>query len=1565
MPYSAGVAFLSVVPSFRNVEGAFAREAEKIGKEVDKAVDKGIGDGMSRASRRAGEEGRKAGANYGGAFAEETNRRLEAALRKLPKLEIDADSKPAERAIAEVRADLETLRDVKVGVGVDDIKEAEFFAEIARIEAAVEKLDHESASIEIKTNARAVLAELAAVAKLKAAATDAGKVRQPGALEAASPRRLEAASQKLGDIRVGVAVADKAALERLDALRHRMDKLRELEIDVDIPAHEYEAELHYLESELRRVAAETVNVRIRTNALQAAAEIAALRKMAEDPADVHVGKPGGGGADGAVDGAAYGGAFGRTARRAIAAALDDLPSVRLDASDADREIAGIRARLQELHDTSVDVDLNAGDVLAELQVLQERLRELGAQHPDVDVRVNVGSAIAELEALHAEINRIDGDDINVDVDVDRGVGSLRHLGEEAGVSFGRLGALISIGAALGTAIVPAAAAAAAAIGAIAAAATAAALGIGVFALGIFSVVKGVQALDKYQQATAKTAKSLGASQNAVANAVDGVSSAQRRLKATQEDVADGAKKAARDVIEAQKGVTAAQRDALKAEKDLARAKEDAIRQDEDRAFGMRDNALAQRQATLDVADAKKALDALTANPRASKDELEAASITFEQRKLQYEELGVAGKRLQEDQARVAKDGADNVVAAQDRVRDATDNVGKAQQRLADSIEAQTKQQRDGQRQLIEAQQAVVQSQRALQQAYVSTGSAGGAALQNLQTAMDNLSPAGQKFARFIFGLKSDFKQLQAAAEEGMLPGLQTAIEMLLPYFPAIKDFVSNVASTLGDIFIQWATALKDPIFVQFFGYIRDTASPLLQGMSTFALNVVEGLLGIVNGLSGFNGPIGGGLLQWSEGFKTWSENLSTNKGWQAFLDYIKENGPKVAGLLKQVWQFTKNLVEAAAPIGAVVVEAFTLLFQWLNKIDPKDLTVIVGAIAGIAGALLLVSAATALLAAGTAGLVVVLIGAIIAGLVIAYNKFAWFHNAVDATVHAVGAAWDWLWGNVLKPVFTGIGDAAKSLWEGFLKPLFVIIEQGFRNGAIVAGWMWKILGPIFGFIGDAVRILIGIFEWLYQHVFVYIFAAIGVAFRVLWAIVQVVFGLFSIGIKILGAVFGWLWDNAIKPVWDKIKPFFEWLGDIIDKHVRPKFEAGMKALGAVWDWLVDQAKKPIKFVVETILNDGLLRAYNFIAKKFNVKPDDVHIDLPKAFDGKALGGAVYGPGTKTSDSVPTMLSRGEHVFTADEVDKAGGHPVIYALRRIIKSGGLTDLLPGYAAGGAIGDRSSRIGDGLGDFLNKAKKKATDIYDTVADFVSDPAGTLKAMADKLFKLVPGSGSDAIKQMLGVPKSILDKLISKVTGLLGGGMTDGTAHALPGPMGTQQGGSGYKWQEAILRFAFGKNIQFFSDYRPGAITVTGNRSYHAVGRAVDMTPSMAIFNWIRSRYGSTTRELIYTPAGAAQIKDGRPHIYSPIVAKGHYSHVHWAYDQGGMIPPGLSQVYNGTGRPEPVLSQRQWRDISALAQGGDGPAGPQYTFHFRDSDLDHGRLQAIQDRQAAIARQGRAR
>jgi hypothetical protein len=148
-------------------------------------------------------------------------------------------------------------------------------------------------------------------------------------------------------------------------------------------------------------------------------------------------------------------------------------------------------------------------------------------------------------------------------------------------------------------------------------------------------------------------------------------------------------------------------------------------------------------------------------------------------------------------------------------------------------------------------------------------------------------------------------------------------------------------------------------------------------------------------------------------------------------------------------------------------------------------------------------------------------------------------------------------------------------------------------------------------------------------------------------------------------------------------------------------------------------------------------------------------------------------------------------------------------------------------------------------------------------------------------------------------------------------------------------------AVLRSAF-PGLRLISGFRPGAITATGNRSYHSMGRAVDVPPSMAVFNWIRSNFGGRTRELIFSPAGGAQVHNGRPHMYTGITRAMHFDHVHWAMKNGGIMPNfdrggmafGRGGMLKKTIAPERVLSDRQTIAFEDMVSNMDRSSGVSY-------------------------------
>lgn len=1007
MAYSAGAAYLQIIPSFKGVERAIRDQARDIGAEIDRSVARALPDGMAEGTKKAREHGRKAGDDYSGAFANTLRQRLDKAFKQLPALELKGDSSEADKAIARIRKTLQEIRDQHIGLQIDD-KTA--LAAVAELRRELKELNRQSTTVTMHANTAAAAKELDAVAELwdKQLTERFNRIGAESGdrFAEAFRKQVKAAEKNLPELSVRASTAE--ADEKLTEVRRELQALGHADIGIDLDDTEAVARLAALREQLRELARTSEDVRFTVNttaalreldkldaiihereiaAQQAAAKAAAeAQREADKQAAVAAREADRAARDAARraeqarrdalaqarrDAVAQAredakqaeqdlGEFGRRVRDQLDSAVGSLRRIDVDTGPAQKEIERLRGRMLALRDLRIGVDIDAGEATAEINLIRRQLAQLARGTRDIQVRADVVAAYGELTALSRLADKLDGRRIKMDVDLDKAASGVENIGKKAEVPLSRLGALISLGASLGTAIVPAAAAAAGALGFLGTAAGAALSGVGVAALGLFGVADAVKALNDYQLNAAKAAKSLGQSENQVANALAGVSSAERSLQRAREDAGFSAKRAAQQVEQARRAETRAEQDAVQAQKDLAAAIKEVRQEEEDRTLQLRDNEIAQREATLDLADAKKALDDLIANPRASKVELQRARDSYDERQLQLDKLGVAQKRLQDQQDefnRTGIQGADKVVAAQKRVADSQQAVSDAQQSLANSIEDQHRQQQQSADAILSATENLAQAQRTLQQAYRGTEVAGGAALQNLQTAMDNLSPSGQRFARFIFGLKADFLSLRDAASDGFLPGLQTSIESVLPALPKVRTYISDVATELGNIAVKVTDAFGDEGWQRFFRFIRSQTVPTLEVLSDATLNVAAGTRDLFLALAVFNRPIGKGLVDMTKSFAQWAENLTKSEGYRDFLAYVREVGPDVVQFFIDVGGALANVAAAAAPTGKYVLAILDSIAS-LIKITPKWLlSPLIGLIAIFTGAVLALSGA--------------------------------------------------------------------------------------------------------------------------------------------------------------------------------------------------------------------------------------------------------------------------------------------------------------------------------------------------------------------------------------------------------------------------------------------------------------------------------------------------------------------------------------------------------------------------------------------------------------------------------
>lgn len=157
------------------------------------------------------------------------------------------------------------------------------------------------------------------------------------------------------------------------------------------------------------------------------------------------------------------------------------------------------------------------------------------------------------------------------------------------------------------------------------------------------------------------------------------------------------------------------------------------------------------------------------------------------------------------------------------------------------------------------------------------------------------------------------------------------------------------------------------------------------------------------------------------------------------------------------------------------------------------------------------------------------------------------------------------------------------------------------------------------------------------------------------------------------------------------------------------------------------------------------------------------------------------------------------------------------------------------------------------------------------------------------------------------------------------------------GAPHGAATYKWIEAVVHQAF-PGMRVLSDFRPGAVTLSGNRSYHAVGRAVDWPPSKPLAEWFNLHFMRQIKELI-TPWNSLNIHNGARHTYTGAVFRQHNfaggnAHDHVAFRHGGTV----TEPVFGVGASGRTYSfGENWMPERVTPAGRSGSGGGD-TFHL---------------------------
>lgn len=520
-------------------------------------------------------------------------------------------------------------------------------------------------------------------------------------------------------------------------------------------------------------------------------------------------------------------------------------------------------------------------------------------------------------------------------------------------------------------------------------------------------------------------------------------------------------------------------------------------------------------------------------------------------------------------------------------------------------------------------------------------------------------------------------------------------------------------------------------------------------------------------------------------------------------------------------------------------------------------------------------------------LVVAGIGLLVGAVIWAYNNIGWFKDGVDTA-------------------FKFIGDVIKNVVSWFTGTAVPWFTKALDALGAAFNWLWTyIIKPVFDFIGWGVKAMWTVVNGIFQVMIAGLKFALGPAFKWFQDYVKPI-------LDVVGQLIGNLWKKHVEPV-------FKWISDGV-KALPAAFEIAKDGIGKAWDKIKGIARGPVEFVINRVINDGLIGTFNKIPG-VNIK----RIPLPPGF----AHGGYTGDGGKYEPA--GVVHKGEYVFTKEQTARIGRDRLAAMAATVRHDGG------GGGVAGAFMGNVNAIKQHGAYFLKAAASVGPWGFPAAARMWDGAAGVRVRMGSgqhqgHVSSLERGGGilgyttgtnidmspswmarlgaaqrrtvaAHEIGHALGLPHMGGNSIMQANLGNMAASPTSQDVRMLQRlyPGGSGKAGSGV--DNPFSGLVDGLMAAFKKQFPGGGmfIDAAGGLAKSGIESVVKIVTD--IQNGIKELAGNIWGNIKSFFGGGAATAD--------------------LHDQGGWLNTGRSVIQNNTRKPEAILNNQQWQDISKLA------------------------------------------
>lgn len=293
-----------------------------------------------------------------------------------------------------------------------------------------------------------------------------------------------------------------------------------------------------------------------------------------------------------------------------------------------------------------------------------------------------------------------------------------------------------------------------------------------------------------------------------------------------------------------------------------------------------------------------------------------------------------------------KEASEKQTSAEDAKAKATANAALAQKLAKDAGFAYGKS--------VEITEGMTDSARQAAEEYNAALSASKSASRTAEQAQQaykaklaELPPATRQTAEAMQNLKDSTTSWSDSLSSSTMPVFTRGIRFLESLLPKLTPIVKDVAREV-DLFVNsLGKGQAGTVFRTFGKNVQQNAGGAVRGFLKILRNVAVGFVGVLNAFAPFQGKLGGGLTTLTGKFANFGATLSSNKGFQSFMETAQEAAPRVAEALSALARAFGEIVTAAGPLAGIGLTMITIFADLVASIPTPALELLVPAIIAV------------------------------------------------------------------------------------------------------------------------------------------------------------------------------------------------------------------------------------------------------------------------------------------------------------------------------------------------------------------------------------------------------------------------------------------------------------------------------------------------------------------------------------------------------------------------------------------------------------------------------------------